>query len=60
MNSRPLKPLQKIDNQYIECTFADTYEKIAVQMEATSPESTLAYHRSFAAFKGSITRGSRV
>ena len=30
MNSRPLKPLQKIDNQYIECTFADTYEKIAV------------------------------
>lgn len=41
MNSRPLKPLQKIDNQYIECTFADTYEKIAVQMEATSPESTL-------------------
>lgn len=41
MNSRPLKPLQKIDNQYIECTFTDAYEKIAVQIEATSPESTL-------------------
>ncbi len=41
MNSRPFKPLQKIGNQYIECTFTDAYEKIALQIEATAPESTL-------------------